>query len=293
MAGDLTANVLTGTGQIQWRGLVLGDGTDYHVTSLTGWRELPGVDSGNVARPSRHGSWPGRALAQERTVTVEFNVVPMLPDDLPGRVAELVANTALSEDGTDEPLVVNDFPPALVAYGQLVRRSLPQATGYAYGIASAALQWVCSDPRLYSLDERVVTVLPPTSGVGGLDYPLAYPLTYGTPGTSGQAVAFNAGNTPTHPLVVIPGPAERPRVINETTGRTLEFDLTLTAADSLTVDCDAGTVRLNQSADRLYTLTPRSVPVEAWTIPPGRSTIRYQATSAGAAVTLTWRDAYL
>ncbi|RAJ61705.1 hypothetical protein K378_04065 [Streptomyces sp. Amel2xB2] len=88
-------------GQLRYGELLLGTHTPYRWRKLTGWEELPEVDSGNVPRPAAHGAWAGRLLSQTRTVTLDEMIV-RAPVALLGAVVEtLNMGTALVEDDAD------------------------------------------------------------------------------------------------------------------------------------------------------------------------------------------------
>jgi hypothetical protein len=287
--GDL----ITADGQIEWAGLVLGTGSDYVWDSLDGWEDLPGVDSGNVARPAAHGSWSGAKFAQERTVTFSGFVVSA---DVLAQVRALRRATQVTGTSAEAPLVVRTAGETLLAYGAITGRAVPLPVT-ATSEVPVTLQWVCSDPRRYSLVEKSVSLSLSTPPVTGLVYPLVYPLDYGAedtlPGSS--ATATNDLDAATPPVVVFAGPITRPRLTNATTGIVLEFDITLDAADTLTVDCAAGTVLLNRAANRLYTATPVCSPLANFVIWPGDTDLELSARDFGPGntATVTWRDATL
>ncbi|MBA9003729.1 phage distal tail protein [Thermomonospora cellulosilytica] len=288
--GDL----ITGDGQIEWRGLLLGAGTPYGWLGLDGWRDLPGVDTGNMPRPARHGSWPGRVLAQERVVTFTC-LVRALVADFPAAVAALESAMTLSETGAEEALVVSTLSERRLVYGQITGRAMPIDKAYRVGHGRATLQWVCADPRKYSLVEHTETIPQPAVSGAGLVYPLTYPLTYGPAPETGTRTVTNAGDVPTSPTITFTGPCTDPALINVGTGTRLEFALPLAAGEELVVDTAAGTVLLGGMADRLYTLTGASVPVEAFELPPGDSMLAFRGGgfSGGATCDVTWRDAWM
>ncbi|HEX2314661.1 MAG TPA: phage tail protein [Thermomonospora sp.] len=287
-AGDL----ITDDGQIEWNGLLLGAGTPYGWRELAGWDDLPGLSSGSAARPGRHGVWPGRRLAGERTVT--FTCLVRAPRAEMGTVVRtLRAATPAGPDETEHPLVVRTLGETLLAYAQVAGRVITNDPAFAAGVGRAVVQWACADPRRYSLAERTTEIGAPTLG-SGLQYPLTYPLDYGTPGSSGWGRLPNAGDTATGVRMAITGPCTNPVVINQTTGRQLQFGIELARGEVLSVDTHQGTVTLGP-ADRLYTLTPMSVPVEDFELAPGENAVAFRAAShsTGSALTVTWRDAYL
>jgi hypothetical protein len=287
-AGDL----ITADGQIEWGGVLLGTDTAYLWDSLDGWEDLPGIDSGNVSRPAAHGSWSGAKFSQERTVT--FGGYVVAPDVL-AAVRDLRRVTAVAGDATELPLVVRTAGETLLAHGAIVGRVLPLPTSVTE-FAQVTLQWLCSDPRRYSLVEKSVALALSAPPVAGLVYPLAYPLDYGADELpNASATATNELDAPTLPVVVFTGPLTVPRLVNQPAGVMLEFGIELTAADTLTVDCAAGTVLLNGTADRLYTSTPLCSPLANFEIRPGANDLALSAQDfdAGNSATVTWRDATL
>ncbi|MFF0630390.1 phage distal tail protein [Streptomyces sp. NPDC004296] len=298
-AGDM----VTAPGHVQFGELLLGPGTPYRWQSLTGWEDSPGLDSGTVPRADAHGAIPGRLLAQPRTITVDGLVVRADPGAVGTVVRHLAAATALGD--VERPLVVRlDDSPPLLSWARCIRRAIPVAKGgYTIGVVvGGALQFEASDPRRYALvEQRVEARLPMPEP--GLDWHLApgpehldWPLVFGAPGSTGALSAVNDGDAPTHPTIVFRGPVARPSLTNVNTGDRIEYDLALAADDELLVDTAAGTVTLNGTASRLYTVTARSVPEATFTLPPGTTTYAFRAapgaTDPRAACSVRWRSAY-
>lgn len=290
--GDL----VTLPGHVQFGDLLLGPRTTYGWESLTGWEETPAYDSGSVNRSDAHGAYPGRLLAEPRTITLDGVVIRTEPGRMSTAVRTLSAATALRDD--EQPLVIKlDDSPPLLSWARCIRRAVPVGTGgYAIGVAiGGAMQFEASDPRRYDLIERVAPGRLPSSEPG-LGWPLGWPLAFGEPGSTGALSVSNLGDADTHPTVEFRGPVERPSLTNIETGDTLEYDLPLAAGDVLAVDTRAGTVTLNSTASRLYTATARSVPEQTWTLPPGTSTLAFRAapgsTDPTASVAVRYRSAY-
>ncbi len=288
-AGDL----ITTDGQIEWGGVLLGSGTAYRWLELTGLEDLPGIDSGNVSRPARHGSWPGIAYAQERTITWSSQVSTE-PIDFGTAVRALRQATALSSDDVDAPLVIRTKGgEERLAYGRIRNRAIPNEKDAGIGRVKATIAWVCADPRLYSVDEHD-TEIPQPSGGSGLTYPLIYPLDWGAGGESGSRLILNDGDTPSSPRIEITGPCTTPAVTLVASGRTIELDLTIGSGETVVIDTAAGTIEID-GADRLYALTARSVPPELFELPSGTTEVAFRAESfgGGATATIFWRDANL
>ncbi|GGW67889.1 phage distal tail protein [Streptomyces griseoloalbus] len=305
--GDL----VTRPGHIQYGELLLGPGTPYRWRTLTGWADLPPLDSGTVARSDAHGAIPGRLLAQVRTVTVEDLMIRAPRDQVGAVVGALESGTVPVED--ELPLVVwVDERGPLLAYARATRRLIPTTLGYRQGvITGGAVELVATDPRRYELGERSESARLPAPEPGldwgsdgaaedGLDWRAddtsEAGLTFGEPGSTGVLTAVNLGNAPSHPVIEFRGPVTRPALTNLATGDVLEYDLPLAAGDVLTVDTRSGEVVLNGTASRLYTATSRSVPEQTFTLACGGTDLTFRAapgsSDPAASVTVRWRSAY-
>ncbi|MFD8948998.1 hypothetical protein ACFV0B_09115 [Streptomyces xanthophaeus] len=293
---------LTTAGQIQYGDLLLGAGTYYRWQKLAGWESLPALDSGTVLRAGGHGAYPGTLYAQARTITLDPLMVRAPSATIGQAVRALNAHTGVVQD--EQPLAVwLDERGPLLTHARIVRRSVPVGIGYRQGvIPGAALQWEATDPRRYGIQEQEATAgLPqPEDGLSWNTDPgpehLAYPLNFGLPGSTGTLVTLNGGDADTHPIITFRGPVVRPSLTNITTGRIVEYDITLAAEDRLTVDTADGTVTLNGTASRLYTATPQSAPEELFTLPPGACPLTFRAAPGtggpAASVTVRYRAAY-
>ncbi|MEU7861209.1 hypothetical protein [Nonomuraea sp. NPDC049141] len=263
-------DAMTGNdGEIEWNGTVWGGGQNlYRITEFDGWEDLPGIDSGNVERPSRHGSYSGRKYAQERIVTATIQV----HDDSPTFVQSygaLRAATAVGEDDTEYPLVITLRGETLLAHGSITGRIVPTRL-VGVGIVPVTVRWTCSDPRRYSLDLQGATV--PVNTPTGLS---------------------NQGNTATHPLIRLEGPLTHPTLTNSSLDRALEFNLTVPAGKVLEIDTDNATVTLD-GVSKMSTLTGSSVPVGDFVLAGGSNTIQYTVTADGSnGCDVLWRHAYL
>ncbi|MEV7501737.1 hypothetical protein [Streptomyces sp. NPDC093018] len=299
---------VTAPGHVQLGELLLGRGTPYRWRSLSGWEDLPALDSGSVNRADGHGAILGRLLAQPRVITVDGIVIRARPDEIGGVVQQLGTATGVM-DG-EQPLVVQiDERGPLLAWVRVTNRAVPVELGYRVGtITGAALQFTATDPRRYELLERSARASLPIAEPGldwnstedgpdaGLDFHNETGLDFGPPGSTGTLTAHNEGNAPAHPLVEVRGPVSMPSLTNVTSGDVLEYDIDLAEGDVLTVDTGEGTVTLNATTSRLYTATARSVPEQSFVLWPGTADLAYRAapgsSDPAASVTVRWRSAY-
>ena len=124
---------------------------------------------------------------------------------------------------------------------------------------------------------------------------------WGVDGNVGDITVTNSGTESTLPVITFHGPCTTPSLLlqsGEADDLVLEYDLSLVAGDTLTLDARAATVRLNTAtsdADRAYTVTPRSGLLEELLLPPGDSQLsfRQQSTESTSSMVVTWRDAYM
>lgn len=280
---------------MQYGDFLLGPGTAWKWDQLEGWEDTPGLDSGSVLKASDHGAWPGVFYAQTRTVTASL-VVRSEPGQMNGTLRQLSAATPI--DAADEiPLVVQlDDDAPLLVFARCTRRAFQIGQGHRTGLARGAIEFEASDPRRYSLLEmNQITSLPQPEP--GLAWPLVFPLDFGIPGSTGNLDTFNSGDAPTHPMFAITGPCSQPSITNLTTGVLLEYDIDLSASDTLYIDTQQGTVTLNgTTANRLYTATTRSQPEQAFTLPPGSSALAFRSDDSdpdpASTMTVTWRSAF-
>ena len=284
-ATDPMGSLVTGPGMLQYGQVQLGGGTAAGWRELVGWRDLPQADVADTPRPQAHGAYAGDVLASSQVVTFTY-----LLRGLPAAksVAVDTLERYLPMDGVDRPLVVDDGTGPWFRTARVIGRSVPQGIHYTHAPLECSVQFLCADPRRYAMDAKSATLTLPAES-GGLDYPLAYPLTYGT-SSGGSRVVSNTGGTSTPPVLTFVGPLTDP-VVSSSTGWRLGFALTIGAGESLVVDTAAGTAKLDGVTDRLYTITTDSSPIERCTLPPGDSTVALTAPSGAGTVLVAFRDA--
>lgn len=267
MAGEL----LNADGQLQWRGVLLGSGSPYGTTGLTGWIDLPDMRGDDKPRPGRHGMFQGRSLAGKRIVVWNFVVRGGVGGvSFNAAIDALRANTAPTESPAEEPLAIQlgargDWTPARVK-----KRIITVDPLYTVGYATGAISWDCTDPRVYSLAQQTASTALAAAPVDGLVFPLVFPLVFGSGRAGGQMTVTNTGNVASWPLFQIKGPVTAPIITNLDTGAQLAFSssLVLASTDTLTIDTDSRAVTL-AGVSRNNTLAVRQ-----WFPLPKNSTTR-------------------
>ncbi|GGT31994.1 phage distal tail protein [Streptomyces purpureus] len=295
-------SLITRDGQIQWAGLLMGPGTPYEIdrSGITGWDDLPTLDTGDVPRPDQHGAWPGAVWAQPRLVTA---TVWLSPATLAKALdTSLAFRAATGPEGGERWLAVRLHGETLAVRARVSRRVVPQDRAYVrHGLGKASLQWTATDPRRFSTTLREgQAVLPiPEPGLtwdNETGSGLPWPLDWGGDAEAGSFTAVNEGGAAAHPLIEFRGPVRRPTLSRLSDGRQLQYDIALGAGEVLTVDTEAGTVLLNGTASRLYTASPASAPEQLFRLEPGPTTLAFRSDDAtpdpGASVTVRWRDSH-
>lgn len=289
----MSGEYITADGQLQYKTYVLGDNVRTFMVSLTGWDDLPSIDSSNTLKPASHGAWAGKKLAGQRILTWSGRFASEV-DTWVDDIEELKAAFGIAPGTEEYEIVVRTRTDTKLVYGTVSARSLPVDDAYSYYGASLTLQFECSDPRKYSLGSTYYFISMPSDTDDGLDYPLVYPLDYGVDTISSNLNVMNLGDAPTPAVFTIQGECTNPTIINGTTGKRLSFGIVLTEDDELIINTKDGTVLLNGTADRLYTRTLTSSPIVDFQLQAGdnQMTVYADTWSPGSGVSIVYKNAY-
>lgn len=280
-----------GPTSLTWRGLTAATGQDqpYRIHELEGWEESPAPRYDKQPRTFAHGAHPSPVYADERIVTVTG--VCWTAADRDRLLADMQAETAFGDDDTTEQLTVTAAGRTLTAQAQLIAARPALVRGqWGVGRFGWVLQWRCPDPMRYGPDQTAATALPDPSG--GLTYPLAYPLDYGTTGGNGQITLSNGGSAPAPIRFAVRGPLPEGFEISAG-GQRLRYPVPVPAGQVIDIDTAAGTVLVEGTASRRSNLT-----VADWLHIPRRGTLTVQFTSLGGArdpqaqLTATWAETH-
>lgn len=218
------------------------NGCDWIITSEKGWFGKPAVKTNRVDKPAARGTFIGSEHPAARVITLAGRLnAPDAPtmrdavDKLLGICAD--PNTLYPITCTDERGLT------LAAQCRLDGEIL--ATPVNWNTVDFSIQLVCPDPRKTAATQTEVSAVLTAAGLGGLAYPLAFPLNYGTPGIPGSLVLTNPGSAEADILFSIRGPVTNPLITDTATGNTTAYLGALSASDLLTVDTSSGRVLLN------------------------------------------------
>jgi hypothetical protein len=288
----IIGDLITDQWQVQWRETLLGwPATNLVVSNVTGWLDGPPRRTNNLDRPGQHGQFLSSQKTSARTIEVTFVDV----DDDPAAFESLLNVIAPGESDLEEPLVIYLRDQPYLVSGRVDNQAVPTDQDWSVGYRRMTLRWTCTDPRKYGMVLHSANTDLPEPGVGGLVFPLVFPLNFGTDPVVGTLAAFNAGSVPTWPTLTFTGPVTGPIITNATTGAKLIFDPTfaLGAGQSVVINTNLKQVLLGTGQNRrgsLFTANWFSFPNGATTVLSFDSISAYDP---GAILTATWRDAWM
>lgn len=157
------------------------------------------------------------------------------------------------------------------------------------GQAKAQFKMFAEDPRIYTSIATTANVPFSAGALTGFGFNLGFPFGFGGAASTDGVFVVNAGNRPTPPTFTINGPCTGPSIRDETYGNILAFNITLASGETLVIDTQYRTVRLNGATNRRNTMTN----FEWFFLNPGSTFIRYGAsTGAGSSLDVSFRSAW-
>lgn len=304
------------SGQMTYAGVLLGPGGSAQIVSVDGLTGLPTSRNGDVGRPNGQGMLAGYDFMGDRQVTLTLEVTGdpstgvTLEENLTALRQAFLMSTSCGggvygmANGLATPRLTYNLGEGSGGVGinrQITARCRKfdatvdvafAAGNFQYGITQAAVLLDAVDPLIYDADVQTASV-GLTVASGGLTFPLTFPATFGSQ-SGGFVYATNSGSFACPPYITITGPCTYPRIEQQTTGVTVQFDTTLNAGDVLAVDAYAGTAILNGVASRLNALAPGSY-ITQLSVPPGTSTFGFyssDASATGASMTVAWANCW-
>lgn len=171
----------------------------------------------------------------------------------------------------------------------------PQGCKYSWeqlrrtGQSRAQFKMYAEDPRLYTAGQTVVNIPFSAGATSGFGFNLDFNFGFGSSGGTDGSFVTNAGNRSTPVEFTIYGPCDTPTILNDTYGHTLVFNIILAVSETLVVNTQYKTVKLNGSLSRRNTL----VSPDWFFLEPGQTFLRYRAvTGVGSSVDVKFRSAW-
>lgn len=157
------------------------------------------------------------------------------------------------------------------------------------GRARAQFRLFAEDPRIYTALESSTDIAFSAGALTGFGFNLDFNLSFGGAASTDGAFVNNTGNRPTPPTFTITGPCTSPSIRDETYGNILAFNITLLTGETLVIDTQYRTVRLNGTTNRRNTMTN----FDWFFLNPGETFIRYGATTGtGSSLNVSFRSAW-
>ncbi len=214
-----------------------------HKTTTRSIKDVPGglvgtpdVRGEPTKRPEAHGVIePWAQYLDGRLLTIEGNLRGGTDSATIADHRTLVAAFVASLS-TDATLLWEDASGmALQTAVRFAGMGDPKFTNAA-ALIEYQLHLRCPDPIWLSQTENSTAISAPTASTGGMDFPITFPIPFGTGVTGGNGNVTNAGNQTAWPVFTVQGPVNGPVIYNTPRGETLSFtSLTVATGDVLTV----------------------------------------------------------
>lgn len=163
------------------------------------------------------------------------------------------------------------------------------------GMTAITFTAYAEDPRIYS-GSLLSMVFPMGATIfAGFGFPIGFPLSFGgVSSTSDGAFVYNIGNRPAPVVMTVTGPITNPVILNDTTSSLMSFNITLSSTDTLTIDTQYHTVRLNGTANRRSAMVyPGWFMLQASPIAPlGGNFIRFRGSAGTGTLTVAYRASW-
>jgi hypothetical protein len=154
---------------------------------------------------------------------------------------------------------------------------------------------VRSDSPTFRGETVQATSLVPPETMGGLRFPMRFPLRFGGQGSTTSGYAVNEGDAPSWPVLRIYGRTVNPVIANLSSGEAIHIEATVAAGEYLEIDSRLRRVSLNgvQNASRYYVV--RRDLTTWWPVYPGSNALRMTDLehNATARTDVVWTNAYL
>lgn len=283
-AGDL----ITADWQLEFGGLLIGDGTPYDIVEMSGL-DQPEVRFREQPRLQNHGVYSSDEFVDSRRIVLSITTSAGSHSEL-ATLLDALAKAFMP--GADEAPLVFQLP----GYAKrqvnvrVRRRSMTVNRDYMFRLPGIVVELAASDPRIYSTTQSTQS-WGLTNVTAGLTFSAGFDMSFGGSVTASSRSLNNAGTFATRPVCMIAGPISNPTITHEPSGKYLAFTGSLVAFEWLDIDLEARTVLLNGAASRYSWLTADS---QWWELAPGANPIRFTAGAYDTGLlTVTWRSAWL
>ncbi|MFE7395188.1 phage distal tail protein [Streptomyces sp. NPDC057557] len=288
--------------QIDMAGVLLGPGTPYVVSEITGLG-MPELRTQDVDLATDDGAFPGVDYYRPRVVTMEVGI------KTPGDAAAATDALAALHRAADAPSIRKDAGDLAALrvrwpgragtrrlYGRVRRVDVASMSQAIFGWIPLTIEFVATDPVWHGEPEQTLSLpLSISTTAVGFKFPIRFPVTTGVVDPELRSGwVTNSGDAPAWPTLTIKGPCSNPVIRHEQSGHVLQLNLTVRTGETLQIEARPGTRWvLLDGANASFALT-RTSRLDQFRIPPGRSEITWSASdySNSSRLTVAWRDAF-
>lgn len=262
----------------------------YRLVGLTEISGLdhPGTDMSIDKRAGAHGAYTSGKYLKERVITAQARLLSDV-DTMPTQTFALKQAFTPREEDVRFSFMLPGFSPQFVLVKpQDVRFGLRNVET-AVGMVEYIGTMVAGDPRIYSEAEKTASASP-GGDTGGADFPMEFPQTFSTGGTSGGLIANNAGNFEAPTVITFNGPLTNPSITNSTTGVTFRIMISIPSGSYVTATALGSTVTYD-GAGSLYANV--ALPRRFIYLAPGDNSLSVSSNNGAGQIDIRWRDTWM
>lgn len=156
--------------------------------------------------------------------------------------------------------------------------------------AGVQLTLLVGDPYIYDYPGQLASIAIPTTGAGiGMSFNMAFNMGFGGAITGNAATVQNNGTHTAYPVITLFGPLVNPVLVDSYNGITMPFSISLSAGDTLVIDCRNKSVVLNNVVSRRSALAG----LRWFSVPAGASdSVSFYADSGAGSATVSLYNTY-
>ena len=197
--------------------------------AVTGWTDGVDIRRDITPRALAWGDFPERSYKSSRTITITGTAISTSPQEL-HYMRDVLAG--LFQKGVAEEIAVTNASGTRYAYVSLA--SAPAWLQKSDTIAVWKLDLYADDPRIYG--PAKTPRITDSSIIGGLKYPITYPVNYGAGIFSQSNTITNNGNAPAFPVFTAVGEFYGGFTIDDGRGNSVVYTGVVTPQAPVSID---------------------------------------------------------
>lgn len=286
--------------QMSYQGIAFAgvqQGATYQLQELPEGLDTPDYLTGDQQRALDQGEFAGIDLSPGRNITVKQVLRGVTPVGL-DEARQALAGVLGPAGAVEQPLYIQLPSGTFACMARPRKHRAPlDITGVLARGAVATTLFHATDPRWYTVPSKTATVGLPEPAEG-LAFPFAFPATFTGAGAGGLLECVNGGLFETRPVFIFTGPCINPRVTSLSLPGApyIQFDVTLNAGDTLTVDTDIQSAVLVTagSTEGASRRAAEGAGTVWFNFPPGPNIVEFTTEDLGhvaGTMTVQWADA--